>query len=472
MNRFRSFRDPDGYVVFDRASVWRRVHDESDLALQELLGLGLVVQRQEEGLLINARRGSAKEFAAFSGERVSDDDTNAFYEHPRIDFPSFAVEWPAEMLYAAAELTITLAEELLPNGWSLKDANPYNILFRGPSPVFIDILSFEKRRANDPIWLPLNQFVSTFLLPLLLHKKLELPISMIFHAGRPGIEIKDAAGQFGTLSKLSPSVFSLVTLPLILGKIAERKSDLYTGNDGVSPSRAAFILRLMFQRLRRQLRRVTPDAGRDSHWTEYSERNIETQPEYMEAKRAAVEKVVSELKTKRVLEIGCNTGYFTSASVKAGASVVAIDNDEAVVGAVWRKASREGLDVLPLVVDIARPTPAAGWRNSETPSFLERAYERFDLVTMLAVIHHLIVSDRIPLREVLALAADITTDRALIEFVPTDDPMFIRIARGRDHLHAGLTTGSFESAAGEFFELIEKMPMPGTKRVLYTFKKK
>ncbi len=445
---------------------------ESDRQLQDLLSLDAVRRWQDEGILISAERRSAAEFAAFAGEEAPTDDGGGYYEHPRIEFPSYAVEWPAEMLHAAAELTLTLAEDLLPSGWSLKDATPSNILFDGPRPVFIDLLSFEQRRADDPIWLPLNQFVTTFLLPLLVNKKLGRSVRSIFHGGRDGIDIVEASRQFGLGSKLTPSVFSLVTLPAMLAKAAERKGDLYAGKRGATHAQAAFVLRQTFRRLRRQLARVAPVPDRYSEWTDYTDQNNETQPEYMEAKKSAVEQTVAGLEKKRVLAVGCNTGYFSFAAARARASVVAIDSDEAVVGTVWRRARQEQLDVLPLVIDLDRPTPAAGWRYSEMPSFLDRARGRFDLVMMLAVIHHLLVTDRIPLREILSLAAEMTTDRALIEFVPPEDPMFVTIARGRDHLHRGLTSDVFESTAAEFFDTVEKRPMPGTLRTLYTLKKK
>ncbi len=65
---------------------------------------------------------------------------------------------------------------------------------------------------------------------------------------------------------------------------------------------------------------------------------------------------------------------------------------------------RAHLDVLPLVVDLTRPTPAVGWRNQECASFLDRARGGFDLVLMLAVVHHMLVTERIPLEDLLAVA--------------------------------------------------------------------
>jgi len=71
-------------------------------------------------------------------------------EHERIPFPSFPYEWPPEMLYAAATLTLDFAETLTDEGLGLKDASPYNVLFRGSKPVFVDLLSFERRDPRDP----------------------------------------------------------------------------------------------------------------------------------------------------------------------------------------------------------------------------------------------------------------------------------------------------------------------------------
>ena len=42
------------------------------------------------------------------------------------------------MLRAAAELTLELALSALMEGFALKDATPYNLMFEGPRPVFLD----------------------------------------------------------------------------------------------------------------------------------------------------------------------------------------------------------------------------------------------------------------------------------------------------------------------------------------------
>ena len=91
---------------------------------------------------------------------------------------------------------------------------------------------------------------------------------------------------------------------------------------------------------------------------------------------------------------------------------------------------------------------------------------------MLAVLHHVLVTERVPLDDVLQLAADLTRDAAVIEFVAPDDPMFKRIARGRDHLHAGLTRERFEAACSPFFRIERSERGEGATRALYLLRKK
>jgi SAM-dependent methyltransferase len=175
---------------------------------------------------------------------------------------------------------------------------------------------------------------------------------------------------------------------------------------------------------------------------------------------------------KRVLDVGANTGHFSAIAARNGASVVAIDSDEAVAGAIWRRARTEKLDILPLVVNLAQPTPASGWRNRECPSFLERAAGHFDLVMMLAVVHHMLATERVPLDEIVALAAELTTDWLLVEFVAPEDPMFRRISRGRDALYAYLNADLFERIARERFDIVRQQKFAGSERTLYLLRKK
>ena len=138
---------------------------------------------------------------------------------------------------------------------------------------------------------------------------------------------------------------------------------------------------------------------------------------------------------------------------------------------LWRTANLESLDILPLVVDIARPPGACGWANSEAPSFLDRACGRFDCVLMLALIHHLLVNERVPLDRIFELAARLTTGLAVVEYVDPADSQFQKMTRGREALHRGLTKDCFEASAGRYFEILESRALTQTRQI-YALKKR
>lgn len=87
------------------------------------------------------------------------------------------------------------------------------------------------------------------------------------------------------------------------------------------------------------------------------------------------------------------------------------------------------------------------------------------MMLMLAVLHHLVVTDGIPLAEVVDLAAELTRDRLLIEYVGPTDPMFRTIARGRDHLHAHLTVELFEAACRKRFRVLDSTELRSGRRL-------
>lgn len=476
MKVFESFRDPQGKVVINENEVWRLVNSNNAPRLNEFLNLPLTMRWQQNGKIIQTIRANRNDIDSFSRKFNESAFINFdfdLFRHPRIDFPSFPYEWAPEMLLDAGMLTLEIAEEFfISTGWSIKDATPFNILFEGAKPIFVDINSFEKRNERDPIWLPYNQFVQAFLLPLLVNKETGLPLQTIFLANRDGLQVREAGNFFGKLQKLKPRILSLVTLPNLLTRQAESDTELYKPKELDSAEKTQFVLKQSFHRLRKQLKNVAPSKRRDSNWTEYTKFNRETIPEYMYAKECFIREVIAEQKPKNVLDIGCNTGFFSFLAARNGANVVAIDHDAAVIGIVFQSAKKDNLNVLPLVLNLSRPTPRLGWRCSENPSFLDRASNHFDAVMMLAVVHHMLVQERIPLGEIFELAADLTKDTLIIEFVPPTDKMFQRLTRGRENLHKDLTIDNFLKTANKFFHVIRSQPLPQTERELFLMRKR
>ena len=411
-----------------------------------------------------------------ASSEVEGGESSRVYEHERIPFPSYPYEWPAEMLYAAALLTLNLGLQALEDGFGLKDATPYNVLYRGPEPVFVDVLSFERRDPLDPTWIAYGQFVRTFLLPLLAQRDFGSSLQATFSGQRDGLEPEALYQQASLFGRLKPHFLSLVTLPKWAGAKRGGDESIYRPKRSSSAEQARFILEGLMNRSRKQLQAMAPQPPADSTWTGYLDHKSLYSPAQLAQKQRFFEQALESARPASLLDVGANEGHFSFLAARKGAAVVAIDTDPAVVGSIWRQASKEKLDVLPLVVDLTRPTPATGWRNQECLSFLERAGVAsgggFDMVAMLAVMHHILVTERIPMEDLLDLADQLTKRDLLIEFVGPEDPMFRRIVRGRDRLYSNITRESFEAAAKTRFELLRSEQIDGLHRWLYLYRRR
>src|SRR5690606_26167378 len=157
-----SFRDPNGRVYVHQGGVFRGLSQsalDNFRALRETRFYGKFI---ESGELVGTEELSAPgwtdaEEAGWAG----------WLQHQAIPFISYPYEWTFSMLRDAALLQLRLLEAALQEGWSMKDATPYNVQFVAGKPVFIDIPSFEPL-APGAAWQGYRQFCEMNLFPLLL----------------------------------------------------------------------------------------------------------------------------------------------------------------------------------------------------------------------------------------------------------------------------------------------------------------
>ena len=74
--------------------------------------------------------------------------------------------------------------------------------------------------------------------------------------------------------------------------------------------------------------------------------------------------------------------------------------------------------LLPLFLDLTNPTTAIGWDNDERMSLTQRG--PVDVVMGLALIHHIAISNNVPLDKVAFYLAKLCR-HLIIEFVPKSD---------------------------------------------------
>jgi 2-polyprenyl-3-methyl-5-hydroxy-6-metoxy-1,4-benzoquinol methylase len=461
-----TFRDPAGRLRLTLSHALRQIHPAAIEEALAFLASPLRAALEKNGLLISTEIVQPKAHSQNSSGFPSE----LTLRHPRIDPISYPWEWTTGQWRAAAELTLQIEGQAINAGWTLKDATPLNILFAGARPILVDVLSFEPRDPGSSVWLAYGQFVRTFLLPLVAHKFLSWPLQATLFA-RDGYEPGAIYKALRPLQRLHPDLLDVVTLATLLegSQAKPRKPARSPAASNTDPELAKHILHKRIARLGRQIGRAARQE-KSSQWSAYQQTACHYRPADTEEKQQFVKSVLDQYRPARVLDIGANTGTYSLIAAEAGAQVVALDSDSAAIEALWRSAAEKGQAMTSLVANIARPTPAAGWRNREQLSLLDRLIGKFDLVMMLAVIHHLILREQLPLAHIADLCASLTTRWLVLEWVPPSDPMYQEWLRGRDHLYGHFSEDDLKHAFAPFFQVVDSKAL-GNGRVLFLFKR-
>jgi SAM-dependent methyltransferase len=451
-----SFRDPDARLTLFEDRVVRYVRPEIADELRSFLSSPVYEQLVSRGAMVSTHMSPAP-------------DGGVVLEHPRLFFPSYCWEWTRSMWVEAGLLTLELARILLEHGFLLKDATPRNILFENCSPVFIDIGSVVRRPTGVPIWSAYAQFVRSFILPLLAERLLGWPLSISANK-RDGYEPADLYHKLSLASRLRPSVLSVVTVPSLLESFARSDRIEHMLASHVDDVRAVSSLKRCFKQLERALDRA-PAAASNSRWSSYDADSPFGQDETRADKQAFLEKALSQIRARSVLDVGANVGTFARVAASTGAAVVALERDTEASDADFRMSRDSRASVLPLNIDFARPTPATGWNNGETLSFSCRAEQRFDVVVALAVIHHLLAADQVPLPFVEETLSRYSRKHLLIEWVAPSDEGFRHLARGRNQLFAHLVPEYARLVFGQRYHFLAEKEL-SSGRLLWLLEKK
>lgn len=466
-----TFRDPAGQLTLTTTHALRRIHPSAADETREFLGSPLRATLERRGDLILTEVVAPEAIGSMiaAAEAVLDPEPGELWlRTPRIDPISYPWEWTTAQWQAAGELTLRLADQAFDAGWTLKDATPLNILFVGARPILVDVLSFERRNLNSTVWLAYGQFVRTFLLPLAAERFLSWSLQATV-LSRDGYEPRAIYRALQPWQRLNPSLLDVVTLAALFedrsGSPAKPK--LNGSSATADPALAAHILHRRVARLGRQIHKLAKPERR-SLWSDYNGTASHYSAADTEQKQHFVKTVLERCCPGRVLDIGANTGAYSMMAAEGGAEVVALDSDEAAIEALWRRAARQDAKITAMVANIARPTPAAGWKNREQLSLLERLTGGFDLVLMLAVIHHLILREQLPLGHIGDLCARLTRRWLVLEWVPPSDPMYQEWLRGRDDLYGSLDEDDLTQAFAPFFSVADRTVL-GNNRVMLLF---
>lgn len=455
-----SFRDPLSRVFsdVDGVAVWRGLAAEALADYQALASTAFFPAALQRGDIVATRLEPG--VSPLAG------DWAGVLRHDRIGVLSYPYEWSFEMLRDAARLQLALSRQALAEEMTTKDASSYNIQFVGSKPVFIDVGSFERLRKGEP-WAGYRQFCELFLNPLYLQALCDVPFQPLLRSNVHGISPALAAALLGRRGRWHKGVFTHVRLQAR----AERKYADVEREESLRAEvkRVGFgpkLIDAQLANLQRAVERL-PWRQQSSTWSDYGDRAHYTDRD-LQAKESFVAAAVAKAgRRDLVLDLGANDGRFSQVSVDAGAaSVVAVDSDGVVIDRLYRRLrANDERRILPLVLDLSDPSPALGWRSRERPSFVDRV--RPDLTLCLAVVHHLALTNTVPLDEIADFLADFGA-ALVVEFPHRDDVMAKRLlARKRSGLFDSYDVSNWELALQRRFAVRERLVLPSGTRTLY-----
>lgn len=450
-----SFRDPSGYVFTEDNLVKRIIFPIYFKQYRALNDSGFFEKLFKNRLLI-------------PHQELEKSDIDIRIQPEKIPFISYPYEWSFNQYKEAALLTLKIQKYSLEHDFSLKDASAFNVTFHKGQAIFIDTLSFEFYRENEP-WRAYKQFITHFLAPLLLahyHGAQSLKVMANFIDGIP---MKMLTSMLPFKTKLSPFLYANIHL---LSKFEDKHNEDYEGSEGakkLSKKAQLNIITSLFDFIKKLKLKEHSEWGNYYDKTNYAE-------DAFNFKADLINSWVNKLAPKTLIDIGGNDGTFVRRiNHKLETAIVSdIDNNAVDFNFTTIKANKEH-HIIPLVLDVLNPSAALGFNNAERDSFLNRIQQFAPDVTLaLAVIHHLTLSGNVTFNMSSSFFASFSK-YLIIEFPNREDSWVQRLLNTKGEFKAHFdfySEENFELAYLKLFTIIEKISIPNAKRTMYFLKLK
>jgi len=444
-----SFRDPSGFLFSQGGVLYRQVNRSYAQEYAHLMESGLYERLVKAGLLI-----PHVEVDELPGDYES---AYEIIQPERVPFISYPYEWSFGQLKDAALATLSIQRRALKAGMSLKDASAYNIQFVRGKATLIDTLSFEVYKEGQP-WVAYRQFCQHFLAPLALMALRDVRLNQLLRVYIDGVPLDLASELLPFKTRFN---FGLLT-NIHLHASAQKR---YAGTDvkARAGTMSKQALTGLIDSLSSAIRKLNWNPG-GTEWGNYYDIT-----NYSEAafghKKELVREWSARAKPALVWDLGANTGVFSRAAGETGAYVVSSDIDPAAVEQNYRQMKGEKSEnILPLLLDLTNPSPSIGWANQERDSFGARGPA--DMVLALALVHHLAISNNVPLPQLADFFAKLGK-WLVIEFVPKSDSQVQKLLVSREDIFPNYTREGFESAFKQRFKICEAVNVHESERVLY-----
>jgi hypothetical protein len=449
-----SFRDPSGVVFLRGDKLYRQVNPCYSGQYSALMSSGLYSELVKQKLLI-----------PHDEVDVQGSDASAFkvLEPERVALISYPYEWCFGQLKDAALATLRIHRLALERDMILKDASAYNIQFVRGNAIHIDTLSFDFYKDGKP-WVAYGQFCRHFLAPLFLMAYTDVRLSQLLRVYIDGIPLDLASKLLGRKGGFAAKAH----IHWHAKSIAKHGR---AGQSAGASSRQALISKFKMTAMIDSLIRIVEKLqlrGVQTEWGDYYTRTNYTDSA-VDSKKAIVAKYLAKLLPLVTWDFGANDGSYSRLACSGDDGfVVAFDIDPIAVERNHAEVRRTREKMLPLLLDLTNPSPAIGFANRERGTLDTR--QKPDCILMLAVIHHLAISNNLPLGMIAQWLAKLCNN-LIIEFVPKADSQVKILLTTRDDIFPDYIQQGFEEAFSAYFNVVEKQSVADSERTVYLMEK-
>jgi hypothetical protein len=296
----------------------------------------------------------------------------------RVGKLTYSWEWPAEGWRAAAITALRALEVLRAQNLTLRALHHGDLFMLGSRPTIANVGALTRWSAEAEAR-SVEQIERQFARPVACAANGHARIARRFlHADATGLTAGDAAPLIG--ESYRPTV-----------TITERVAWL---EDATIPTQIA----------------------EGDYWKGYEGRMTDRRSDEIATKSAVVLGTIERLKPDSVLDMGCNIGLFSQFAANNGATVTGLDGNEHCLNTFFSRASAWSSPATAVVMDVADPSPVRGWADGWS-SFAGHRLSS-ELVLALAVIHHLVLAERMRPQEIRHCFTSLAERWLLLEFVP------------------------------------------------------
>ena len=448
-----SFRDPSGFLFFKDGEIYRQVNISYKENYDLLMSSGLYESLKNTNLLIPNVEIDAKNKLSGKAYKV--------IQPKFIPFVSYPYEWSFSQLKNAALTTLEIQKKSLLFGMSLKDSSAYNIQFRKGRPVLIDSLSFERYCEGEP-WVAYRQFCQHFLAPLALMSYKDIRLNQLLRIYIDGIPLDLASSLLPFRTRFKFSLLSHIHLHSKSQKHFAQKTIKKTNRKVTKLSLLGII-----DSLESTIKKLKWNP-KGTEWADYYD-DVNYSSDSLEHKQELVAEFLDQINPKKIWDLGANLGMFSRIAAAKGIDVISFDIDPAAVEKNYLECIKKKEEkILPLLIDLTNPSPGIGWENREILSLSERG--PVEMVLALALIHHLAISNNLPLNRIASFFCEICS-WLVIEFVPKSDSQVQKLLSTRKDIFPDYSQTAFEHEFCEYFDMKSFVKIKNSERILYLMEK-